>query len=140
VIDPGFYDWSDTSGYGDEQAGTTGQYAPYADYGMPSQEPYPAQQPNGQLPYPYAPAPGPSARPAYGPPASTAPADEPVTLVFSNGRSPQTVRNYMMNTTTLTDLDPEHYERIPLNDIDIVATVRANRSHGVDFQVPNGTR
>jgi len=157
VIDPGFYNWGDTGDYGDDQGGATSQYAPYADYGTPYQEspedpyygqspypqtPYPYGQtpyPNTQAPYPYAQAPAPSAtRPAYSAPAAAN--EVPLTLIFKDGRKPQTIRNYMMNTTVLTDLDPLHFQRIPLDEIDLDATARLNRDRGVDFEVPSGTR
>ena len=63
-----------------------------------------------------------------------------MTVIFKDGRKPQTMRNYIMSTSMLTDLDASHFERIPLEEIDIAATVRLNRDHGVDFAVPDGTR
>lgn len=145
VIDPGFYDWSDTGDYGNGQDSAANEYAPYADYGMPSSENaqhlYPAQQGDRPSPYPYAQPPGrTAARPAYGSSGSSITAEQPLTLIFKNGRAPQTIQNYMMNTTELTDLDPQHFARIPLDEIDLVATIRINRAHGVNFEVPRGTR
>lgn len=132
VIDPGFYDWSDSgdSGYG--EGGPTSGYAPYTDYGdaypETPQAPYYAPQPYAQSP-----------APEYPGAASLGPAEEPLTLIFNNGRAPQKMQNYMMNSKALTDLDPQHYEQIPLDQIDVAATEQANRARGVDFQVP-GTR
>ena len=149
VIDPGFYDWGDTGDYGDDQADATSNYAPYSNGG----EPYPQDQQqayDAQRPYPQAPpsqqyqpesAPG-AARPPYS--AMSAPSaplpEERLTLIFKDGRAPQTMRNYMMNAKELTDLDPQHFARIPLDEIDIAATVQTNRAHGVDFQVPGTLR
>lgn len=140
MIDPGFYDWGDTNDYGSDQGSGTSEYAPYADYDMPyqegPQEPYSPPQP-----YPYAQQPAPSgARPAFGAPDIPAGSEEPLTLIFKDGRAPQKVRNYMMNSQALTDFDPQHFERIPLDEIDIAATVETNRARGVDFEVPQAER
>ena len=141
VIDPGLYDWSDTDDYGSNQGATTGEYAPYPDYGEPypesPQPPYYAQAPYPQQPYAQAPAQD-TRRPAYD--TGSAFAQEPLTLIFKDSRAPRTLRNYMMNTKELTDLDPQHFERIPLDEIDLAATARINRTRGVDFEVPSGTR
>jgi hypothetical protein len=140
VIDPGFYDWgiSGDSAYdGDSaygQGGAAPGYAPYTDYGdaypETPQAPYYAPQPYAQSPGVSAPA------PVYPGTASLAAAEEPLTLIFKSGRAPQKMQNYIMNTKALTDLDPQHYEQIPLDQIDIAATEQANRARGVDFQVP----
>ena len=81
-------------------------------------------------------------RPAYPGPAAASPAppEEPLTLIFKDGRAPQTMRNYVMNPKELTDMDPQHFQRIPLDQIDIAATVQINHAHGVDFEVPNAMR
>ena len=50
------------------------------------------------------------------------------------------MRNYVMNSKELTDMDPQHFQRIPLDQIDIAATVQINQAHGVDFEVPNAVR
>lgn len=150
VIDPGFYGGGDTGNYAGDQGDATNNYAPYTDYGAPyqqdPQEPYNDQPPYPQSPYPQQPyqqGPAPSAaRPPYpGSTSSTAPApDEPLTLIFKDGRAAERMRNYMMNATTLTNMDPQHFERISLDEIDIAATVQANRAHGVDFRVPGAVR
>jgi hypothetical protein len=139
VIDPGFYDWGDSgdTGSGYEQGGANPGYAdtvPYAGDGVESETP----QENGYT----------QAQPMNAPPrvnyagstASTPQAEEALTVVFNNGRAPATIRNYMMNAKALTDLDQQHYEQIPLDQIDIAATERANRARGLDFQVPNASR
>jgi hypothetical protein len=61
---------------------------------------------------------------------------KPLTVMFKIGRAPMTMQNYMVNSTDLTDLDGEHFEKIPLDQVDIAATQRANRSSGIDFQIP----
>ena len=60
----------------------------------------------------------------------------PLTVIFKNGRAPISVRNYLMTSRVLTDLDSQHYEQIPLDQIDLAATKRFNTFAGVDFQVP----
>jgi len=42
-----------------------------------------------------------------------------------------------MTAKVLTDLDSEHYEQIPLDQIDLAATQRFNSFAGVNFQVPS---
>lgn len=140
VIDPGFYDWGDSGDTSDNQ----GTYAnpPYSDssaYGeSPSYPEYgaagdsPAE--NNNLPYP------PAGRgiPAQAATASVGPAaEEPITVIFKDGRQPEKMQNYMMSSSALTDLDRQHYQQIPLDQIDIAATEQANRAHGVLFQVPS---
>lgn len=129
VIDPGFYDWGDSGDSVYDQGGGNSGYAPYTDYGDAYLE---APQNPNYAPQPYAQSPA----PVYPGAASLAPAEEPLTLIFNNGRAPQKMQNYMMNAKALTDLDPQHYERIPVDQIDVAATEQANRARGVDFQVP----
>lgn len=50
------------------------------------------------------------------------------------------MQNYMMNSKQLTCMDPQHFEQIPLDQIDIAATVKANRANGLDFVVPGAVR
>ena len=48
------------------------------------------------------------------------------------------VHNYMLTASTLTVLDAQ-YQQIPVSQIDVAATVSANRAQGINFQVPNAT-
>lgn len=149
VIDPGFYDWGDTSDNDDDRGESVG-YAPDADNGAPyadSQQGYYPQSP-------YTQDANASQQPSYGPPyqqqsphpqsyaqaAAPESAEEPITVIFKDGRASKAMRNYMMTSTVLTDVDPQHFERIPLDEIDIPATERINRKHGIDFEVPGGMR
>jgi hypothetical protein len=50
------------------------------------------------------------------------------------------IQNYLMTAKVLTDLDSEHYEQIPLNEINLAATQNFNKVAGVDFQVPTASR
>ena len=74
----------------------------------------------------------------------TAPAppqeQQPLTVIFKDGRAPVKVRNYMMTSKVLTDLDPQQYERIPLDQVDVAATQWANNAAGVNFQIPSAGR
>jgi hypothetical protein len=137
VIDPGFYDWGSASGPDDAQ-GLAPSYPdapPYADYGA---EPGAPQEPGyGQS----QPAPAPMTRQPYAESISSAPeAEQPLIVIFKNGRAPETIQNYMMNSSTLTNLDRQHYEQIPLGQIDMAATEQTNRARGVDFQIPAASR
>jgi hypothetical protein len=57
-------------------------------------------------------------------------------VIFKGSRAPVTMQNYMLNSASLTNLDGGHFEKIPLEQIDVAATEQANRSRGIDFQVP----
>jgi hypothetical protein len=70
--------------------------------------------------------------------AGTPEQENPVTLIFRNGSAPRQVHNYMLTATTLWVLD-QTYQEIPLNQIDIAATVAKNREAGIDFHVPGGS-
>jgi hypothetical protein len=61
-------------------------------------------------------------------------------VIFKSGRAPIEVENYLMTAKVLTDLDSEHYEQIPLDQIDLAATRRFNSFAGVEFQVPAASR
>jgi hypothetical protein len=137
LFDDGFYDWRDfddsgDSGYGPGYAyedpngvppayspAYPGDGAPYPeeDFGQPQEPPLSAQ---AALPTP---EPG-----------------EPLTLIFKDGRAPVKVQNYMMTATVLTDLDAQHYQRFPLDEIDLAATQQANSATGVEFEVPGVAR
>jgi hypothetical protein len=136
VIDPGFYNWGDSgdSGYGSNGAATGyADATPIAGYDSgpePMQEPSYAQA---------APADASMPRPAYAA-SNAAAAEQPITVIFKNGRTPETMQNYMVNSRALTDLDQQHYEQIPLDQIDVAATEQANRVRGLQFQIPAASR
>ena len=136
MIDQGFYDWGSTDDAGDAQA-LAPNYANEPEYGGYDAQPEAQQDPGyatGQ------PAQVPMARPSYqgSQPSSVSVPEEPLTVMFRNGRAPATMQNYMLNGSTLTDLDRQHYEQIPLNQIDVAATQQANRARGLDFKIPAG--
>jgi len=65
------------------------------------------------------------------PPAS----EEAVTLIFKDGRPPQTIHNYVLTRTTLFVGDGQR-RTIPTSDLDLVATAKANQEAGVEFELP----
>jgi hypothetical protein len=125
LIDPGFYDWgdSDDSAYDSSQPGSYLTDQAYDDQNVPAPlyPPYPNQG---------------YAMPAEQTVAAPAVSEEPLTVIFKSGRAPIKVRNYLMTSRVLTDLDSQHYEQIPLDQVDLAATQRINTAAGVDFQVP----
>ncbi len=147
VIDPGFYDWGPTDYSEDQQGENAARRPPYPgpEYaGEPTDqdnlgEPYSPQQENtlassGSI--------QPQRQEYHFAPQSTAPAKAQPSLkvIFKNDRSPVTMQNYMLNASSLTDLDADHFEKIPIDQVDIAATQEANRSRGIDFQVPIASR
>jgi hypothetical protein len=59
-------------------------------------------------------------------------------LVFKDGHQLE-VANYAIVGTTLFDLTEGHRRKIPLSELDLIATGKENDDRGVDFQVPLGT-
>ncbi len=127
----GLYNWGDSDSASDiSQPGNSEPGNNLTDQnGSPPAYPYPDQRP----PYP-----GEGYAAPVGDAGSAAPAvpDQFLTVIFKNGRAPIKVRNYLMTAKALTDLDSQHYEQIPLDQIDLAATERLNSAAGIDFQVP----
>jgi hypothetical protein len=149
VIDPGFYDWGtpddSENGQGATPYAPSGQDSAYA--GEPSYYPPTDAAPYNEQDSPQPPRPPASADRAEiqeyhfaGPSTATAPVDQPLKVIFKDNRAPVMMQNYMINSSALTDLDRDHYEKIPLDEIDVAATEQANRSRGIDFQVPGTSR
>ena len=82
---------------------------------------------------PSARASAPSEPPAPEPPQAT------TLLVFKDGHQSE-VGNYAIFGQTLFDLTPGHRRKIPLADLDLVATEKQNDDRGVSFQLPPGTQ
>jgi len=59
-----------------------------------------------------------------------------VILIYKDGRPPEEIQNYLATRSTLTVLDGGRRREIPISDLNIPATVSANRQTGVDFQLP----
>lgn len=122
--DPGLYDWTDSDNSGDVQPDAAPYYpAAYSDdsYGPPGEIPPASAQ--GQQ------------RAAAELTAPSAPG-QPLTVIFKSGRDPVKMQNYMLTAKVLTDLDSRHYEQIPIDQIDVVATQWANSAAGVRFEIP----
>ncbi len=158
-FDPGFYDLWDQAVYGedDQSSGNSGQGYGYqsenpngdysepgggyygqpdsGSYGEPGDEPPPWPEPGTSQA-----APGGNFSVSGLATASAPPLEGPLTVIFKSGRAPETMQNYMLTSKALTDLDPDHYQQIPLDQINLSATAQANRSKGVDFQVPGAAR
>jgi hypothetical protein len=88
-----------------------------------------------------APWPGPAAAQsaAVQEPASAQVPEEAVTLVYKDGRPPEQIHNYLLTGTTLYVQD-QHRRDIPLSQLDLVATAKANRASGVEFQLPEAAK
>ncbi len=56
-------------------------------------------------------------------------------LIFKDGHKQQ-VSNYAIVGTNLFDLTPGHRLKIPLSDLDLAATQKANDDQGIDFKLP----
>jgi hypothetical protein len=72
-------------------------------------------------------------------PAPAAENTEAVTLVFKDGRASEQIHNYILSRNTLSVLDGRHRD-IPVDQLDLVATEKANREAGVDFHLPASAR
>ena len=69
---------------------------------------------------------------ADGPPESPQP---PTILVFKDGHKLE-VTNYAIVGANLFDLSSDHRQKIPLADLDVAATQKANEEQGIDFKLP----
>lgn len=123
---------SDYIGYPDDGAdsdGYDGSYPNYADgYAQPDDQ---------GPPPPYEPTAEPEQQPAA--PAPVPEKAEAVTLVFKDGRASEQIHNYILSRSTLSVLDGHHRD-IPVDQLDLAATVKANRETGVDFRLPTSTQ
>lgn len=106
-------------------------------YGEPGPGGY-VQQPDYATPEPY---------PSYSyqqPAAAAQPQSSPesygdhdtITLIFKDGRPPEQIHNYALTPTTLYVLRGDRRQDIPVDQIDLAATEKANQDTGVDFQLP----
>lgn len=98
-------------------------------YGAPAAEPFQADQPDTREPY------QPSYGPSYGQPSPPPAPEDAITIVFNDGRASEQIHNYALTRSTLYVLD-EHHRDIPVDEIDLAATEKANRDAGVEFQLP----
>jgi hypothetical protein len=75
---------------------------------------------------------------AYVPPSPPA-VQEAVTLIFKDGRPSEQIHNYILTPQTLYVQD-EHRRVIPVDQIDLASTQKANLAAGVEFQMPQARR
>ena len=62
----------------------------------------------------------------------------PDTMLVFRDQHKQEVHNYAIIGQTLWNFAPQHTEKIPLSDLDLPATTKANEDRGVTFRVPDG--
>lgn len=116
---------------------------PMPEYGYAYPQPTPAY-PVSPQPAPATPYPDPAPNPGYVPQAAPAApqmqnvpgSSESVILIYKDGRPPEQIQNYLATRTTLTILDGGRPRVVPLADLDLPATISANRQTGVDFRLP----
>jgi hypothetical protein len=115
-----------------DDEGAPAQVAPPADYSNQPTGDYGPEAPEvaANTPSPF--------RPAYQGQIEAAPVlvQPATTLIFKDGHSPVQVHNYALTDSTLYDLDGDSRQEIPLSQLDVPATVEANRKAGVDFALP----
>jgi len=61
----------------------------------------------------------------------------PATVLVFRDEHKQEIRNYAIVGQTLWNFAPQHTQKIPLSDIDLPATTKANDERGVDFRLPS---
>ncbi len=122
------YEGEQSQGYGGPAAAPPDDIAPYA--GQP--QPY---APSSSQPY--APAAQSTAVQSAAAQPAPAAAEDAITLVFKDGRPPEQIRNYALTRTTLYVIRDGHRRDIPVSDLDLAATERANETAGVAFRLPH---
>jgi len=60
----------------------------------------------------------------------------PATVLVFRDQHKQEVQNYAIVGQTLWNFAPQHTEKIPLSDLDLSATAKANDDRGVTFRLP----
>jgi hypothetical protein len=61
---------------------------------------------------------------------------QPVTVLVFRDQHKQEVQNYAIVGQTLWAFNPQHNQKIPVADLDLAATTRANDERGVTFRAP----
>lgn len=129
-IGPGYLNSFD-SGFGDDSPAAAAEPPPdYSDGVQNAAPPPPIQQAEAE-PAPIYRSPYVRPQPEPDPVVDTA-----VTLIFKDGRPSEQIHNYMLTRTTLYVQD-QRLRRIPIDQIDLAATAKANLDAGVDFRLPN---
>ena len=60
----------------------------------------------------------------------------PATVIVFRDQHKEEIQNYAIIGQTLWDFAPQHTQKIPLSDLDIPATTKANEDRGVNFNIP----
>lgn len=107
------------------------------DYGYNEYPPSNPYYPDYGAEYAQYPQPGEPAPAAEVP--STPATAETVTLIFNNGQPPEQIQNYIATRTTLTVFNGTRHYDISVADLDVPATIKANRAAGIDFSLPAST-
>ena len=68
--------------------------------------------------------------------AETPDAPAPATVLMFRDQHRQEIQNYAIVGQTLWAFAPHRTQKIPLADLDLAATAKANDERGVDFKVP----
>ena len=128
--------FNDSDNYDSEPTSNYAVPQPY-DYNNVPYQPQPEDQQDLAVPPdPSLQQPNTSHRAPYSGSTSPAPADPPVTVVFfKDGRPPEHIYNYLLTANTLTVLDQNRRD-IPVSQIDVDASAKANLQAGVNFSLP----
>jgi hypothetical protein len=77
---------------------------------------------------------------AYRPASASSPEDDvTVTLIFKDGRPAEQIHNYILTQKTLYVQDERH-RTIPVEQIDLASTEKANLDAGVEFHLPGSSK
>jgi hypothetical protein len=68
--------------------------------------------------------------------ASGTSAPTPSTVLVFRDQRKEEIQNYAVVGAMLWNFAPQHTEKIPLADLDLVATKKANDDRGVTFEIP----
>jgi ribosomal 50S subunit-associated protein YjgA (DUF615 family) len=60
----------------------------------------------------------------------------PATVLVFRDQHKKEIQNYAIVGQTLWNFSSQHTEKIPLADLDLQATTKANEDQGVTFRVP----
>jgi hypothetical protein len=123
-IDP--YWWGDDSGYDQDQQNDVAAAQQMDQDSLGEQQ---MRQQYEQNPYARSTPPPPQH------PERTDPG-QPTVLIFRDQHQ-QEVQNYAIVGQTLWTFAPQKTQKIPLSDLDIPATTKANDERGIDFRLPN---
>ena len=136
--DPGLWDWWDSGSSYDGDYNDNLAIANQMDeqsYERQQQMLHQEQADGDQDIYAQHPAPARNDPPLAEPPAHDM--YPPTVLVFRDQHQ-QEIRNYAIVGETLWNFAPQRTQKIPLSQLDLPATEKANDDRGVTFRIPNG--